>query len=247
VEYVENALRGDFGTSYRSNTPVVKDILLRFPTTFKLAVLGILFAVLVGVPIGAVSALRQYSILDNVSMVSAMLLASIPTFWLGLMLILLFAVKLGWFPATGAGSFIHYVLPAITVSTATMATLIRMTRSTMLEVIRQDYVRTARAKGTPERDIIMKHVLKNSLLPIITVIGINFGALLGGTIVVESVFAIPGLGTLILDAINMKDTPVIMAGVILLAILFSLINLIVDLLYAFVDPRVRSTFAAKRG
>ena len=193
AEYVVNMCKGDFGTSNRNGTPVFDDIFARFPTTFKLAVFGILLAVFAGIPIGIISAIKQYSIIDNVSIVSALLLASLPTFWLGLMLMLLFSVKLGWMPATGSDTLKHFILPAITVSTATMAMLIRMTRSTMLELIRQDYVRTARAKGAPEKDVIFKHILRNSLLPIITIIGISFGTLLGGTIIVESVFSLPGI------------------------------------------------------
>ena len=240
--FILGALRGDFGQSYQTRLPVFDEILSRFPTTLRLATMAMCLATMIGVPIGVISAIRQYSLVDNVSMITAMLFASLPSFVMGLLLQLGFALNLKWFPATGADSLRHFILPAITLSTGTMATLTRMTRSTMLEVIRADYVRTARAKGVGERRIVMTHCLRNALLPIVTVIGVDFGTVLGGSVVIESVFALGGLGTLLITAIRMKDTPVVMAAVMFVTVTYSLVNLAVDLIYAFVDPRVKSQY-----
>ena len=240
--YILSALRGDFGQSYNTRLPVASEIMTRFPTTLRLATLAMLIATFIGVPVGVLSAIRQYSVIDHVSMVTAMLFASIPSFVMGLLLQLSFALNLGLFPATGAASFKSFVLPAVTLSTATMATLTRMTRSTMLEVIRADYVRTARAKGVDERQIVVHHCLRNALLPIITVIGVDFGYVLGGSVVIESVFALGGLGTLLITAIRMKDTPIVMGAVMFITLAYSLVNLAVDLIYTFVDPRIKSQY-----
>ena len=240
--FILGALHGDFGQSYQTRLPVFYEILARFPTTLCLATLAMMLATLVGVPVGVISAIRQYSIVDNVSMVTAMLFASLPSFVMGLLLQLSFALNLKWFPATGADSLRSFVLPAITLSAGTMATLTRMTRSTMLEVIRADYVRTARAKGVGERQIVLRHCLRNALLPIVTVIGVEFGTVLGGSVVIESVFALGGLGTLLITSIRMKDTPVVMAAVMFITVTYSLVNLAVDLIYAFIDPRVKSQY-----
>ena len=240
--FILGALHGDFGQSYQTRLPVFDEILARFPTTLRLATLAMLLATLVGVPVGVISAIRQYSIVDNVSMVTAMLFASLPSFVMGLLLQLSFALNLKWFPSTGADSLRSFVLPAITLSAGTMATLTRMTRSTMLEVIRADYVRTARAKGVGERQIVLRHCLRNALLPIVTVIGVDFGTVLGGSVVIESVFALGGLGTLLITSIRMKDTPVVMAAVMFITVTYSLVNLAVDLIYAFIDPRVKSQY-----
>ena len=238
-----NALQGDFGSSYQTGLPVFEEILARFPTTLRLASVAMVIAAGIGIPVGVISAVRQYAMVDVCSMVIAMLFASIPSFVMGLLLQLLFARTLRIFPATGADSWQSYVLPAITLSAATMATLIRMTRSTMLEVIRQDYIRTARAKGASERSIVLTHALRNALLPIVTVIGVDFGYLLGGTVVIESVFSLPGLGTLLITSIRMKDTPVVMASVMFVTVAYSLVNLAVDIVYAFIDPRIKSQYA----
>lgn len=241
--YIWGALHGDFGQSYQTRLPVWGEIMTRFPTTLRLATLAMLIATLIGVPVGVISAIRQYSIIDHVSMVTAMLFASMPSFVMGLLLQLAFALNLKWFPATGAASWHSFVLPAITLSTGTMATLIRMTRSTMLEVIRADYVRTARSKGISENQIVMHHCLRNALLPIVTVIGVDFGYVLGGSVIIESVFALGGLGTLMITSIRMKDTPVVMGAVMFITIAYSLVNLAVDIIYAFIDPRVKSQYA----
>lgn len=240
--YVKDALKIDFGTSYRTRVPVVEEIAVRFPTTLMLAFWAITIAVLIGIPVGIISAVRQYSFLDVSSMIAALLLTSIPAFWFGLMLILLFSLKLDLLPATGVDVWQGFIMPSVTLAAGSLATLIRMTRSTMLEVIRQDYVRTAKAKGASEKRIVFKHELRNALLPVITVIGINFGILLGGAVIVESVFAIPGLGTLMVTSVRMKDTPMLMASVMFIAITGGLVNLAVDIIYTFIDPRVKSQY-----
>lgn len=242
LNYTKGALKGDFGNSYRTRTPVVAEIASRFPTTFKIAFFGILIAVFVGLPIGILSAVKQYSIIDTSSTVIAMILTAMPGFFVGMLLILTFALKFGWLPSTGIATWKHFILPSVAVASVTMASFIRMTRSTMLEVIRQDYVRTARAKGATEQRIVLKHCLRNALLPVITVIGMNFAAQLGGTVMIESVFAIPGLGSYMVTAIRQKDIPVVMASVIFVAVVAGLMNLIVDVLYAYIDPKVRTQY-----
>lgn len=240
--YVVDAVRGDFGKSYRTNIPVFDEIFSRFPTTVKLALLGVALSTLIGVPIGIISAVKQYTIIDGISLVSALLLASMPGFFVGMLLIMLFSLKLDLLPATGIETWKHYIMPAFSIAAVTMATLIRMTRSTMLEEIRQDYVRTAKAKGASGRRVIFKHALRNALLPVVTVIGINIGIQIAGTIMIEAVFAIPGLGTLMINSIRMKDTPVVMASILFVALIAGLVNLAVDIIYTFIDPRVKSQY-----
>ena len=198
--------------------------------------------ILLGVPVGVISAIKQYSIFDNISRLLAMLLTSLPAFWLGLLLILEFSLNLNWFPATGVGSLNHYVLPWITLSAAMAAQMIRMTRSTMLEVIRADYVQTARAKGAKPGRIVMIHELRNAMLPMITVVGIILGQTLGGAIVTETIFALPGVGTYLLQGIFKYDMPVVMISVLFIAAVIGIINLFIDILYMYIDPRLRSQF-----
>ncbi|HWR45730.1 nickel ABC transporter permease [Sporomusa sp.] len=241
--YVKKAiLQQDIGRSYVTNRPVLQEIMGVFPATFKLATSAMLVAILIGIPIGIISAIRQYSIFDTVSMLIALLGVSMPVFWLGLLLIILFTVKLGWLPASGFSSVKHMILPALALGAMTAAIVTRMTRSSMLEVIRQDYIRTARAKGQKESVVVLKHALGNALIPIIAVIGLQFGQLLGGAVLTESIFSIPGVGRLMVDSIKMRDFPVVQGGVLFIAISFSMINLLVDLLYAYVDPRIRSQY-----
>lgn len=242
VTYIVNALQGDFGRSYRTNRPVFEEVFSRFPTTLKLAILGIVTAAIFGVTIGVLSAVKQYSILDMVSTVFAMFMAVVPVFWLGLMMILLFSLKLRWLPSNGIGSPAHYIMPTISLAVPAAAEIMRLTRSTMLETIRQDYIRTARAKGAKEGTVIFKHALRNALLPVITATGISFGMLLGGTVIAEAVYVIPGLGTLIINAIRTKDIPQVMASILWLSLVFCIIMLIVDLLYAFIDPRIKAKY-----
>lgn len=240
--FVKNAVVGDFGRSYTTGREVFGEIFARFPNTLILAVIGIIISVCIGIPIGIISATRQYSFLDSFSMVIALLGVSMPVFWLGLMLILTFSVKLGWLPSGGFDGFKSIILPAITLGVGSAAIITRMTRSSMLEVIRQDYIRTARAKGVAEKVVINKHALKNALIPIITVVGLQFGHLLGGAVLTESVYSWPGVGRLMVDAIRQKDTPTVLAAVVFLAAAFSVVNLLVDILYAYVDPRIKSQY-----
>ena len=241
-DYMKGLLSGDPGISWSTNTPIKTEFAQRIPSTFALAAGTIVLVILIGVPVGILSAIKQYSIFDNIVSPLAMLLTSVPAFWLGLLLILKFSLDLDIFPATGGGSILHYVLPCITLSAAMAAQLIRMTRSTMLEVIRSDYVQTARAKGAKQLRIVFVHELRNALLPIITVVGILLGQTLGGALVTETIFALPGVGTYLLQGINKYDMPVVMISVLFIAAMIGLINLIVDVLYMYVDPRLRSQF-----
>ena len=242
VRYVKNAVMGDLGISYRNKVPVISEIVSRFPTTLNLTFWGVVLSVVIGIPVGIISAVKQYTIIDTLSLLAALILTSMPAFWLGLMLILLFSLKWNLLPATGVSTWQHFIMPAITLAAASMATIIRMTRSTMLEVVRQDYIRTARAKGASEFRIVYKHALRNALLPVVTVVGLNFGYQLGGAIVTESVFAMPGIGTLMVAAVRTKDTPIVMASVLFVAFLAGVINLIVDVLYVYIDPRLKSEY-----
>ena len=246
-KYVIDAARFDFGLSYRTRLPVIQEIATRFPNTVTLTYWGMTLAVFIGMPIGIISAIKQYTLVDGLSLAAALLLTSMPAFWLGLLLMLRFSLKWNLFPATGVDTWRNFVLPSITLAVGTMAILIRMTRGTMLEVIRQDYVRTARAKGAGTRRIIFKHTLRNALLPVITIIGIYFGSMLGGAMIIETVFAMPGLGSLMITSVRMKDTPVVMAAVLFVALIVGVINLLVDILYVYVDPRIKSQYVrAKR-
>jgi peptide/nickel transport system permease protein len=236
------ALHFDFGNSYRTRTPVFDEILSRFPNTLALALGSIALSSILGISLGVISAVRQYSFSDGFLTVVAMFFAAIPGFWLGLMLMLMFSLHLGWLPASGIGSWRHFVLPVMTLALGGAAGLLRLTRSTMLETVRQDYIRTARSKGATEGMVIWRHALKNALLPVITSLGMNFGASLGGAIIIETVFGMPGLGTHIVNAIRQKDVPVVMGSTLFLAALFCLIMLAVDILYGFIDPRIRSRF-----
>ncbi|WP_055669591.1 nickel ABC transporter permease [Desnuesiella massiliensis] len=241
--FIGKAVTGDFGRSYTTNRAVFAEIFQRFPNTLTLAVVGVVLSIAIGIPVGIISATKQYSITDNVSMVVALLGVSMPNFWFGLMLILIFSVNLGWLPSGGFTSLKSLILPAITLGYSSSAIVTRMTRSSMLEVIRQDYIRTARAKGVKEKTVILRHGLKNALIPVITVVGLQFGHLLGGAVLTETVFSWPGVGRLLVDAIRAKDTPMVLASVVFLATAFSICNLLVDILYAYVDPRIKSQYS----
>lgn len=237
-DYVSNLLRGDMGFSLKNNQPVLQEIMTRLPITLELAIFSTLITIVLGMLAGIISAIRPYSILDTVVMVIALLGISLPSFWFGLMLMYSFSVKLQIFPVAGWDSMLHIVLPAFTLGAGGAAIVARMTRSSMLEVIRQDYIRTARAKGVKEHVIIYKHALRNALIPVITVVGLQFGALLGGTVLVESIFAINGLGRMIVDAIRMRDLPVVQGGVLVASLVFVVVNLIVDILYRLFNKRI---------
>ncbi|MGB6780388.1 MAG: nickel ABC transporter permease [Planococcus citreus] len=246
ARYVGNAVQGDFGYSYQTTQPVADAIMVRFPNTLKLAVASMIVAVIIGIITGLISALRQNSWLDVSATTFALAGISIPNFWLGALLILVFAVNLQWLPVGGMSSpwytmdgIKELILPAITLGTGSAAMIARMARSSMLEVIRADYVRTARAKGVKEKNVIWIHTLKNAMIPIITIIGLNFGFLLGGTIITEKVFAINGVGRLMIDAIAARDFPMVQGSVLLVATLFVLVNLLVDIIYTYIDPRIK--------
>lgn len=244
VTYIKNLLTGDFGKSWRTGREISDELWPKFFSTLKLSILGILAASLVGIPLGILSAVKQYSVLDSTCTVSAMFFAAVPPFWLGMLMILLFSLTLSWLPSFGLDSWKHYILPVAAISIPRASMILRFSRSSMLETIRMDYIRTARAKGLPEGTVIVKHALGNALLPIITVLGLNFGRLLGGIVVIEQVFAIPGMGMFALSAIKNKDIPQILGSVIILSIAFCVIILIVDIMYGFADPRTRSMYAS---
>ncbi|HSB72328.1 MAG TPA: nickel ABC transporter permease [Candidatus Methylomirabilis sp.] len=237
--FAGNALRGDFGRSIRSHRPVVEELWSRFPNTFVLTVAAMVIAVIVGTGLGVLAATRQYTLWDTLSMALAMMGISVPIFWLGLMLMLLFALQLRWLPTAGTGTPWHLILPSLTLGTASSAIIARQVRSAMLEVLRQDYVRTARAKGLRPGTVVLRHALKNAMIPAVTIIGLQFGYLLAGAVVTETVFAWPGVGRLLVDAIKFRDFPVVQATILWLAVIFCTVNLAVDLLYGYLDPRIK--------
>lgn len=266
-DFIGGVFKGSLGNSLITKTSVTGEILARFPATIELALAAIIIASIVGVIVGVISAVKQNSIVDYLSMIGALLGVSMPIFWLGLMLIVLFSVKLHWLPVSGRiqigmepahvtgfylldslitgnmaafkSSLQHLTLPAIALASYSTAIIARMTRSTMLEIVKQDYIRTARAKGLFEKVVILKHALRNALIPITTVIGLQLGSLLGGAVLTETVFSWPGVGSYTIDAIMKSDYPVVQGAVMILAVVFVLVNLVVDLLYAYLDPRIK--------
>ncbi|MET7424357.1 nickel ABC transporter permease [Dactylosporangium sp. NPDC005555] len=240
-------LRGDLGTSMRTGQPVLEEILQRLPSTLLLAVSALLVAIALSIPLGILSATRRNGPLDAVARVVSLIGLSVPNFWLGILLVYVFSVSLGWLPSQGASeggglldNLKYLVLPAVTLGASLAAINMRMTRSSMLEVLNQDYVRTARAKGLAEPLIMVRHALRNSLIPVVTVLGIELGALLGGTVIVEQVFAWPGLGTMVIRGISQRDYPVVQGTLLFLAFFYVLVNYLVDLVYTYLDPRLRS-------
>lgn len=219
-------LHFNLGVSYQTREPVINDIMAKFPNTLKLTIFSMSLSAIIGISFGIISAVKQYSALDHICVVTALVFACIPGFWLGLMLMMLFSLKLGWLPSYGAESLKNFILPTLTVSMTSAAGLLRLTRSAMLETIRQEYIRTAKAKGASKKRIIIKHALRNALMPVVTTLGTSFGASLGGAIIAETVFAMPGMGTLITTAIRQKDIPMVMGSTLFLAVLFSLIILL---------------------
>ncbi|QDR81214.1 ABC transporter permease [Sporomusa termitida] len=244
-DYVIQAAQSELGTSWRNGRPVYDEIITRFPSTIKLAVAAIVLAMLIGIPLGVLSAVKQYSIFDMIGTTAAMFMAAVPSFWFGLIAILIFALKLHVLPSNGDDSWLHFILPSITLAIPETAGMLRLTRTTMLETIRQDYIRTARAKGQTEWKVIFRHALPNALLPVITSAGMAFGGLLGGVVTIETVFAINGVGSLILTGIQMKDIPVVTGCAVVLALLFMLVMLFVDIMYAYIDPRIRARYSSK--
>ncbi len=240
--YIFKLLRGDLGTSYVSKMDVMQLYLQRLPNTLKLASVAMIVAVVISVPLGIVAAVNQNSIKNTVSMILALLGLSMPNFWLGLLLMLLFSLKLGWFPSGGAEGLRSVVLPAVTVGVGLAALLTRTTRSSMLDVLRQDYLRTARAKGVSEKRVVFHHALRNALIPIITIFGVQFSNVLGGSVLAETVFAWPGVGRLVVDAIDQRDIPTVTGALIMTTMLVTVVNLIVDIVYAYVDPRIKAQY-----
>ncbi|HEX7548378.1 MAG TPA: ABC transporter permease [Candidatus Methylomirabilis sp.] len=239
ARFVGNAVRGDLGISIQSRHPVRELLLQRLSFTLQLALASVLVAAALGLLAGIISSTRQYSFFDTASMLGALFGISMPIFWLGLLLILVFAAKLQWLPSGGTGSIRHLIMPAIALGSASAAVIARMTRASMLEVTRQDYIRTARATGYRERVIIFRHALKNAMIPVLTVFGLEFGSMLGGAVLTETVFSLPGIGRLLVEGIFARDYPVVQGAMILVASTFVLVNLLTDVAYAFFDPRIR--------
>ncbi len=246
LNYMAGVLRGDFGISYFTHESVTFEISRRFPYTLLLVVISMVLAILTGIPIGVYAATRQYTWKDNMSIVLSLFCVSMPSFWFALILVQIFSTKLGWLPSLGIDSWKSWIMPAISGAIGYSATLARQTRSSMLEQIRQDYVVTARAKGQSERKVIYKHALKNALIPIIVIVGSVFGASLGGAVISETIYAIPGLGNYTLSALTSRDYPVVQGSVLFFAILYSLIILLIDIVFAFVDPRIKSQYSRAR-
>ena len=245
LRYLGDLLRGDLGRSITTNRPVSEEILLRLPATIKLTLAAMLFVVLIAVPLGIISAVKRGSLIDSSSMGAALVGVSMPSFWFGIMLMLLFSLKLGWLPTGGqgdgtvAGGAKALILPAITLGAALMGLVARLSRSSMLEVLDQDYMRTARAKGLAPRLVMVRHGVRNALIPVITVLGVQFASLLGGAVIVETIFSWPGMGRLAINAISRRDYPVIMGTVLVFSVVFVLANLLVDIIYTIIDPRIR--------
>ena len=246
VQYVDYIVKlvtqGSLGTSYTYGHEVMGEIITRISTTLRLGIASVIFTSVIGIPLGILSATRQYSVLDYTTTVVCLFFAAMPNFWLALVLIIVFALNLGWFPVSGMVGWKSWVLPIIANSMPVLANVARMARSSMLDVVRMDYIRTARAKGLPERTVIWKHALQNAMLPIVTVIGMQVGFIMAGSVIVESIFNIPGLGAYLLAGISNRDYPVINACVLVLSLFICLMNLIVDIVYAYIDPRIMAQY-----
>jgi len=242
-DYVKKLVtEGNIGVSYKTQQPVAAEVAHRYPQTLKMAAISAVLASIIGIALGIISAIKQYSFIDNIISMFSLLGVCMPVFWSSLLLILFFSINLKWLPSSGFSTWRHWILPCAVIGTSMAASIVRMTRSSMLEVIRQDYIRTARAKGQVERVVISKHALKNALIPVVTNIGMHFGVLLGGAVIIETIFVIPGIGKYITDAIKNRDYPVVQGSVMVLALTNSFVNLGVDLLYAAIDPRIRSQY-----
>lgn len=239
ANYLWHIIQGDLGTSFAYREPALQVVFRRYPNTLQLALIATILAVAIAIPAGIVAAIARGTALDRLAMLCALVGQSVPTFWLGMLLVLTFAVGLRWLPASGQGSWMHFVLPSVTLAVWIIALVARLTRSEMLEVLAQDYLRTARAKGLKERVVVLAHGFRNASIPIATIVGLQFGGLMGGAVMTETIYAWPGLGTLILDSILKKDYPVVLAGILVVAVSFIVINLLLDLLYAYLDPRLR--------
>ncbi|PLT72738.1 peptide ABC transporter [Mediterraneibacter gnavus] len=239
-------LHFDFGESYQTSQSVTDQIVARFPYTFRIALFSVILATIVGIPVGVIAATHQYSWKDNLSMFGSLFCVSMPNFWFALILVMIFCQKLGWLPSSGISSWKCYILPVVSCAIGGAASIARQTRSSMLEVIRQDYITTARAKGQKESKVIYGHALKNALIPIIQTVGNMFGGSLGGALIAETIFSIPGMGVYLMNGISQRDYPVVQGGVIFIALCFCLCMLLVDLVFAFVDPRIRSQYKSAK-
>ena len=246
LDYIWGLARGDLGTSFITRAPVMDQIANRFPPTLVLVIVSMIFCTVISIPIGIMSAVKPNSIASNFWSAFSMIGLAMPNFWLALMFILLFAVNLGWLPASGSLTPTGIILPAVTMGISFMAGTMRMTRSAMLESLHQDYIRTARAKGVSRRDVINKHAMRNAWLPVVTIIGLNMGMLLGGAVVIENVFAFPGMGRLLVVGVTTRDTPTVLACLVVMAVCIAVCNLIVDVVYAYIDPRVKSMYSVGR-
>lgn len=242
-DYITNVVKGDFGKSYRTRRPVIEQFARKFPVTLYIALFSTIIAILMGIPTGIISAIKKYSIFDSLSTILALVFCSMPSFWLALMLILTFSLWIPLFPSNGIHTWTGYVLPSFSVSVVTTPYLLRLTRNTLLEVMKEDYIRTARSKGLKESKIVMRHALKNTMIPVITAGAMQFGMLLGGALIAEIVFSIPGLGRYLIDGIRDNDMPIVMGSCLLIAVTFSLVNLLTDIAYAFLDPTIKSEYS----
>ncbi|MCI8493210.1 nickel ABC transporter permease [Anaerotruncus sp.] len=238
-DFLVKALQGDLGKSITTRRPVIDEIAQRYPATLKLALGATVFAAVVGITFGVLSAVKQNKLTDNVIMVFSLLSVSTPSFFLALVMLLLFSIHLGWLPSMGLRTPLHYVLPIITLGMQSVGLIARTTRSSMLEVLRQDYIRTSRSRGISQAVIVMRHAFKNALIPVVTVVGLRFGGLLAGSMLVEAVFSVPGIGRFMVDGVLKRDYPVVQGTVLVLATTFVLVNLAVDLIYALIDPRIK--------
>lgn len=241
--YIKNVVvEFDLGRSYVSGRVVMDEILVRLPNTIKLSVWSVLFASLIGIPLGVISASRPYSKVDNFVMFLSLVGVSMPTFWQALLLIILFTSTLGWLPASGFDTWQQMIMPVFALASSSIGTIARITRSSMMDVLDQDYIRTAKAKGVNGLKVTFHHALRNALIPVVTVIGLQFGALLGGAVLTETVFSINGIGTLMVNAIRTRDTMIVQGGVLFIAFIFTMVNLCVDILYAYIDPRIKTSY-----
>ncbi len=241
--YIKNVvIEFDLGRSYVSGRVVMDEILVRLPNTIKLSVWSVLFASLIGIPLGVISASRPYSKVDNFVMFLSLVGVSMPTFWQALLLIILFTSTLGWLPASGFDTWQQMIMPVFALASSSIGTIARITRSSMMDVLDQDYIRTAKAKGVNGSKVTFHHALRNALIPVVTVIGLQFGALLGGALLTETVFSINGIGTLMVNAIRTRDTMIVQGGVLFIAFIFTMVNLCVDILYAYIDPRIKTSY-----
>ena len=240
--YMYNAIQGDLGNSWYNSRPVIDEFLLRLPNTLALAFSALGITIVVGLTFGTLAAVRQNRPIDGITLIFALLFASMPSFWFGLILQIIFCLELQWLPPMGSGTFKHMILPATTLALGTIASQVRMTRSSILDVVNMNYIRTARAKGAGEFRVVFRHVIRNALMPVVTNWGLTFATAFGGTIISETVFSVPGISTFLINAVKVRDIPIVMGTVFIVSVIVALINLIIDIIYAFIDPRVKAGY-----